>query len=214
MLSQQANDLGIILSDTTIEQAGEFNDTLDQLRLSFKSVMAELVAGADGAEERFVMFMDRLELLIKKYAPRFAKIAVDVIGLTFQTLLDMLPSILDSMVDGILNYDWGAFIGSLVQNILGAVWDIIAGRFQRTWGWLLGGGTEDKEYQARNQDSVTNANSLNTSTYTSSVNNRTDNSTYNLSINMNSTGYTQQDARTLAEEVIKEINIKKQASGR
>lgn len=73
-LSQEAEDLGIILSDKAVERAGEFNDELDKIRLSWKSVIAELIAGTEDAEENFDKFMDNIVETLNELAPVIAEV--------------------------------------------------------------------------------------------------------------------------------------------
>lgn len=73
-LSDEAESLGIILSEKTIKSAGDFNDEMDKLRMQGRSAFAELIAGADGAEAKFDEFIANLEEKIQILAPVFAKI--------------------------------------------------------------------------------------------------------------------------------------------
>lgn len=73
-LSDEAESLGIILSEKTIKSAGDFNDEMDRLRMQGRSAFAELIAGADGAEAKFDDFIANLEEKIEILAPIFAQL--------------------------------------------------------------------------------------------------------------------------------------------
>ena len=116
-LSDDAEQLGIILSETTIKKASDFNDELDRLRMQGRSAFAELIAGADGAEERFDAFISNLEEKIEILAPVFFKIG-EMLG------REILKGILKSLVDRF----WGML------------------KFTVGEGWLWGEKIWDKKY--------------------------------------------------------------------
>lgn len=77
-MAQKAHELGIILEDETIEGAGSFNDKLDELKLRGQSAFAELIMGAEGAEQKFDSFMDELAKIAEEAVPIFANIGLDI----------------------------------------------------------------------------------------------------------------------------------------
>lgn len=95
-LSQNAEDLGIILSDKTIQSAGDFNDKLDQLRLQGKSAFAELIAGADGASEKFDEYAQNLTDTIQDLAPKFLGIGLK---LGWNLIKGIFKGLLDTAID-------------------------------------------------------------------------------------------------------------------
>lgn len=70
------------------------------------------------------------------------------------------------------------------------------------------GQSDIESYYSNNDLKIPSSNNSNSSTYNQ------DNSQYNIEINMNPTGDLNYDAKELADEVIKQIVVKKQASGR
>lgn len=178
-LSNEAERLGIILDEQTIEYAGKFNDTLDQIRLQGKSAFASIIAGAEDAEERFNQFTQNLVVLLEELAPQF--------------------------------FEVGEKLG---QVLVSAIWERIKKNFEDKLlqsigkGWLWGF-EEETSNPINAIESATNE--INS---TSNIGYSSENSTYNISVEMSSTNYTKEDAKILAEEVIKEIATKKQASGR
>lgn len=88
------------------------------------------------------------------------------------------------------------------------------------YGWLWGG--DEAKNKLNNVFKPSNNNSYNettnnyttpTSTSNSNISNYEDNSTTNVDINLNASGNLDYDAKTLADEVIRQIALKKQASG-
>lgn len=102
-LSDEAESLGIILSENTIKSAGDFNDAMDKLRMQGRSAFAELIAGADGAEAKFDDFIANLEEKIEILAPVFAKIGERLAG----ELLKGLIKAIGDRLWGILKFTVG-----------------------------------------------------------------------------------------------------------
>lgn len=102
-LSDEAESLGIILSEKTIKSAGDFNDAMDKLRMQGRSAFAELIAGADGAEAKFDDFIANLEEKIEILAPVFAKIGERLAG----ELLKGLIKAIGDRLWGILKFTVG-----------------------------------------------------------------------------------------------------------
>lgn len=191
-LSRQAEEFGIILDEKTINSAGDFNDVLDRLKLQGKTAFAGIITGADGAEERFDEFLKNITHGIEELLPVF----YDVGGKLAMTLIEGLGKFLIDKLWGALK--WAVGEGWLwgekpADNIFANFWQS---------GFTADGGIFDNSPSTSIFESQSNMSSA------------TDNSTYNVNVNMTSSGYTSEDARNLANEVIKEIATKKQASGR
>lgn len=188
-LSRQAEEFGIILSEETIQKAGDFNDALDRLRLQGKSAFAELIAGTEGAEEKFDEYIANLEVAFNRLMPVFVEVGTQLGKAIIKGLGKALGNKLVDTIKWSLGKGW--LWGEKESNNI----------FENFWESGFGGGSSGGG---------------NTSIFESqsALSNSTDNSTTNVTVNMNSSGYTSEDARAIADEVIKEIVTKKQASGR
>ena len=96
-MSDEAERLGIILSERTIQKASDFNDEIDRLKAQGRSAFAELLAGADDADVRMEEFIKNLKSKIQQLAPVFRDIG---------TMLgqELIKGILLAIVDRL----WGA----------------------------------------------------------------------------------------------------------
>lgn len=105
-LSDEAESLGIILSENTIKSAGDFNDAMDKLRMQGRSAFAELIAGADGAEDKFDDFIANLEEKIEILAPVFAKIGERLAGELLKGLIKAVGDRLWGMLKFTVGEGW------------------------------------------------------------------------------------------------------------
>lgn len=190
-LSQQAEDFGIILEEDTIAKAGDLNDVLDRLKLQGKSAFAGLITGADGANEAFDEYLDNLVEGVDRVAPRLIEAGKKLI-IVFAKEIGK----------------------SAIKTLEGAL------RISLGEGWLWGEKFWDKydnfgDFLAGGFNDYSTIKSQPSSIFESQSNMQTsnDNSNYNVEITMNSSNYTEQDAKVIADEVIKQIATKKQARG-
>lgn len=105
-LSDEAESLGIILSEKTIKSAGDFNDEMDKLRMQGRSAFAELIAGADGAEAKFDDFIANLEEKIEILAPVFARIGERLAGELLKGLIKAVGDRLWGMLKFTVGEGW------------------------------------------------------------------------------------------------------------
>jgi hypothetical protein len=77
-MAEKAHELGIILENETIESAGSFNDKLDELKLQGQSAFAELIMGAEGAEQKIEEFADNLVLAFNSILPNILKVGENI----------------------------------------------------------------------------------------------------------------------------------------
>lgn len=191
-LTQQAEEFGIILDEKTINSAGDFNDVLDRLKLQGKTAFAGLITGAEDGQEKFDEFLKNITISLDKLTPVMTEIGTKLAWA-------LLKGFGKFLIDG--------FTGA-IQWAFGKGWiwgDKPTDNFFANWfqsGIGADGGIFDNTPSTSIFESQSNMSSA------------TDNSTYNVNVNMTSSGYTSEDARNLANEVIKEIATKKQASGR
>jgi hypothetical protein len=191
-LTQQAEEFGIILDEKTINSAGDFNDVLDRLKLQGKTAFAGLITGAEDGQQKFDEFLKNITYAIEMLTPKFYEIG----GKLGMSLIEGFGKYLIDRLWGILKWTVGE----------GWLWgdkptDNFFGNYFQSMG-TVSGGLFDNTPTTSIFESQSNMSSAN------------DNSTTNVTVNMTSTGYTSEDARNLANEVIKEIATKKQASGR
>ena len=221
-LSSEAENLGIILSEDIISQAGNLNDQLDQIKLSFKSVLAELVAGSPEAEEKLDAFLDNLGERVADWLPKFVKIGGTLLSKVIESLITMLPDILPAFIESImgftLEFDWVKLGKSIISAVLKGALSLLVNNplmqiLSKIFGFsldTLNQGIKDIDLFGDKAKSSLN----NLSSYTSSsTTNAIDNSNYAFEVNISSSNYTEQDARVIADEVIKQIATKKQARG-
>ena len=190
-LSNQAEEFGIILDEKTINSAGDFNDVLDRLKLQGKTAFAGLITGAEDGERKFKVFLDNISIAIEKLSPAFAKLGTQLAG---------------AFIEGFGKFLLDAIVG-LLRHLSGEGWLWGEKKYSGFNEWFMGGFGIHSSGMFDDVD---------TSIFESQSNmsSATDNSTTNVTVNMNSSGYTEEDARNIANEVIKEIVTKKQASGR
>ena len=105
-MAQEAHDLGIILSEETTEGAGALNDKLAELKLRGQSAFAELIFGAEGAEEKFDDFMDELAKIAEEAVPVFANIGLEIGGAMLKGIAKGLGNKIWEQVKFIFGEGW------------------------------------------------------------------------------------------------------------
>lgn len=215
-LSQEAENLGIILSDNTIAMAGNFNDTLDQIRLSFKSVFAELIGGAEDAPKKFEAFLESLAKQVEQWLPQLLAVVIQLFPKILAITMKLIAQIPTMLMDALTQVNWLEFFvdffKGFVESLVATVKNMVELLFGK--GWLWGKNTQTGTDTSAFKESMTSLSSEYTSSYSDSSSRTTDNSKYNIEISMTTTGYSEDDAKKLANDIIKEISTKKQASGR
>lgn len=215
-LSQEAENLGIILSDNTIAMAGNFNDTLDQIRLSFKSVFAELIGGAEDAPKKFEAFLESLTKQIEQWLPQLLAVVIQLFPKILAITMKLIAQIPTMLMDALTQVNWLEFFvdffKGFVESLVATVKNMVELLFGK--GWLWGKNTQTGTDTSAFKESMTSLSSEYTNSYSDNSSRTTDNSKYNIEISMTTTGYSEDDAKKLANDIIKEISTKKQASGR
>lgn len=215
-LSQEAENLGIILSDNTIAMAGNFNDTLDQIRLSFKSVFAELIGGAEYAPKKFEAFLESLAKQVEQWLPQLLAVVIQLFPKILAITMKLIAQIPTMLMDALTQVNWLEFFvdffKGFVESLVATVKNMVELLFGK--GWLWGKNTQTGTDTSAFKESMTSLSSEYTNSYSDSSSRTTDNSKYNIEISMTTTGYSEDDAKKLANDIIKEISTKKQASGR
>ena len=128
-MRQEAHDLGIVMSEETVQSASDFNDQLAVLKLQGKSAIAELIAGAPDAEEKLQKFIDNVLKMLDSYIPTFVNFALRLLLQVALALIKKAPSlaveIITTIQDVILNMDWLQFGIDLGKAILEGLVNII-----------------------------------------------------------------------------------------
>lgn len=220
-LSKEAENLGIILSEDTIAQASNLNDRLDQMKLSFKSVLAELIAGSPDAEQKLENFLDNMGETINDWLPKFIDIGGNLLKKVIESLIVMLPDVLPTFIEKVmgftLEFDWVKMGKSIISAVLKGALSILVNNpvmqfLSKVFGFSIDSLNQGiKDINLFGDKTKSSLNSL--SNYSSSTTNAIDNSNYAFEVNISSSNYTEQDARVIADEVIKQIATKKQARG-
>lgn len=192
-LSRNAEEFGIIMSDEVIQKSSDFNDILDRLKKQGKSAFAGLITGTEDASKQFDEYLNNLVEGIERIAPKLEEAGRKLLG----AFLKGLGKRFVQVAEGALRVSVGE----------GWLWGEKAWDKYNSFGEFLAGGFADYSTFGKNEK-------VSSIFETSNTTSSTDNSTYNVNVNMTSSGYTSEDARNLANEVIREISTKKQASGR
>ena len=133
-MRQEAHEMGIVLNESTINFASDFNDQIAVLKLQMNSVMASMVAGAPDAEERFDTFMGNLLTTVDKYLPAFVQFFLRLVGAIGNELMSYAPTliaeVITSIIDTIFEVNWfqvGVDIAlSIVEGILNVLGKLLS----------------------------------------------------------------------------------------
>lgn len=203
-LGNKAEELGIIMEESTIDTAGKFNDLLDEMKLRGQTAFAELIMGAEGAEEKFEDFMEDVTAIVETFIPVFADIG-----------LELGEELLKGFIKGV-----GEKLWSQIKFSVGEGWIWGEKKYDNFGEWFMkagfmidpdsptdiSGALDKIKPDEYTQDSSSSNNAP--------TNNYQDNSQFNVNIDFKSNGYSEEDAKELANLIIKEIATQKQASGR
>lgn len=108
-MAEKSHELGIILSEETTEGAGAFNDKLAELKLQGQSAFAELIMGAEGAEQKVEEFADNLVLAFNSILPNVLKVG---------------ENIGKALIAGLWSQIRGKFVEKLLQTVgYGWAWE-------------------------------------------------------------------------------------------
>lgn len=137
-MRQEAHDLGVVMSEETVQSASDFNDQMAVLKLQGKSALAELIAGTPDAEEKLQNFFDNVLVMLEGYAPKFVNFALRLVIQGAIAIIRISPSlasdIISVIIDTIFDINWlqvGIDIGKSILegflNIWGSVLNKIPG---------------------------------------------------------------------------------------
>ena len=173
------------LTDEQIQDLAKFDNMMNKVTTRIKNLIYQLGSSLMPIIRTVFDFLDQSIVPILKF------------------ILDLIKPIIDAI----------SWLFDKVNKFNNFAVDLTGKIFGKGWLW----GKEDEAKSSSSSSSGFNETLYNYnipgSTSNSNVYNE-DNSTYNLDLTVNSTGNLDYDAKNLADEVIKQIAIKKQASGR
>lgn len=122
----RAHELGIVMSDEVILAAADFNDTLLDMSLRFKTVVANMLAGKETAEEDLKELLADITFLFESYLPTFLQFGAKLLFAIVQGIWQNLPQIAE--IGGQLA---GELVAAIFEiNWLQVGWEIISGIFK------------------------------------------------------------------------------------
>lgn len=220
-MADKANQLGLVMNQSTIDASSRFNDTLAELKQQGMTAFASLLMGAENGGEMVDEFFDRVISMIINSMPRLAKTAVNILGKIVAQLVATIPTLAPSIMNAILQLDWIALgkdiikgIGQGIINGWASMLEAIVNPLIRAINWIPG--VNIPELKLGRVDFLGGSNAAATTINNSSATSKTvaDNSTNTYNITIASTGDESYDARQVADEVIREIVKRKQTIGR
>lgn len=223
---REANESGAIMSDRLIKAASDFNDKLATWQVQAKGIFTALLLGEDGAEELFDKFFDDTFDKINRTLPSIIKMIVKAAAKIITTIADNVDTIIDAFLEALYSVNWvevALKIGiALLKGIVKVLNPANLWKAFRTGINSVVSAFTGQEYVSAFSTGSTSS-SLADLMGTSTESNRQisassnyvqpsqDDYNFNITLNSVSQDY---DAKVLANEVMKELATKKQASGR
>lgn len=220
-MADKANQLGLVMNQSTIDASSRFNDTLAELKQQGMTAFASLLMGAENGGELVNQFFDRVISMIISNLPRLTKTAVNMLAKIFVQLAANIPEMAVSILDAIARLDWFNLgldiikgIGQGVINGLASLVEAAINPIIRVLNWIPG--VNIPELKLGRADFLGGSSEAATTINNSSATSKTiaDNSSNTYNITIEQSGDESYDAKRVADEVIKEIAIRKQALGR
>lgn len=187
------------------------------------SVVAGIMAYLYTTNEEFADSINRLIKPLSTILTSILQPISKVLSLIFeiaQPLIDMIANkmivqfeILATVLEPV------AWLLEKISDLMNKTWDFIGMIFGKGWLWGKEDTNASSHFARQNQERPTmDFNDYNfelpANTSTNTSYNNYSNDSYNIELNLNASGNLDYDARSLADEVIKQIAVKKQALGR
>lgn len=138
-MRQEAHDLGIVMSEESINFASDMNDTFAVLKLQGQSALASLVAGAPDAEEKLQNYFDSIMSMLDGYIPAFANFALRLIFQGAIAIARSAPSlvveILDVIIDTIFGINWLQVGIDIGKAVLEGILNVVLSALNLLLGW-------------------------------------------------------------------------------
>ena len=139
-MRQEAHDLGIVMSEETIQSASDFNDQLAVLKLQGQSALASLVAGAPDAEEKLQNFFDNVISTLEQYVPTFVnfslRLLLQISLALIRTAPSMVADLVSTIIDTVLSINWLQVGLDIGKSILEGILNIVVSGLNAALGWL------------------------------------------------------------------------------
>jgi len=154
-MGKEAHNLGIVISEDSIQKASDFNDKMDEFKLRGKGILVEMLLGEGGEEldAKFDKFIDDFIVGFENVFPKFVNFAIKLLQKLIISIAKMLPSLIPTLINAILDIDWLSVGLSIGEAILNGIWEILKRGLGALigYGWLWGGETStpaDMSYTA------------------------------------------------------------------
>lgn len=202
-MGKEAHDLGIVISEDLTEKAGDFNDKMDKFKLRGKGILAEMLLGEGGAEldAKFENFINDFMVGFENVFPKFVNFAIQLLQKLIISLAKMLPSLIPTLINAILDIDWLSVGLSIGEAILNGIWEILKRGLGALigYGWLWGGDIPSTPTTETNYSASDVVGGVVSETKTSTK--------VDLNINVSGeTAISQQNAETIAETLLPYID--------
>lgn len=221
-MADKANQLGLVMDQSTIDAASGFNDTLAELKQQGMAAFASLLMGAEGGEDMVDQFFERIMGFIENGIPKLTQKLVKLVVKISTKLIALVPELFGQFINEIAKINWlevgWDLIKGIAQGIINGLIQLIQAPINemiKILNWIPGvnipylnwGGVD---FLGSGNSAA--ATTINNSSATSKT--IADNSTNTYNITVENTGNVEYDARALADNVIKEIAVRKSALGR
>lgn len=138
-MRQEAHDLGIVMSEDTINFASDMNDRMAVLKLQGQSALASIVAGEEDAEEKLQNFFDNLMDFLEDYIPTLTNFGVRLLGEVAIAMVRVAPSlvveIFSAVIDTIFNINWFQVGVDIGKSLLEGIANILVSAVNALFGW-------------------------------------------------------------------------------
>lgn len=219
-MADKANQLGLVMNQSTIDASSRFNDTLAELKQQGMTAFASLLMGAENGGELVNQFFDRVISMIINNLPRLTKTAVNMLGKVVAQLIAKLPELFFEIVEAINSLDWFKLGMDIIKGIMQGIINGLASMLETAFNPMIRllnnipgiNIPEIKLGRVNFLGSSAAATTINNSSATSKT--IADNSvnTYNITM-PSTTGNLEYDVNLMADKVMKVVTARRQARG-
>ncbi|MBR5202937.1 MAG: hypothetical protein IKW45_06700 [Clostridia bacterium] len=101
-MRKEAHETGVVLNESAINFASDFNDKMAVLKLQGQSALASMVAGTPDAEEKLQNFFDNLLEIADTYTPTFVNYGIRLLIQVVLALVRIAPSLASELTSAII----------------------------------------------------------------------------------------------------------------
>lgn len=220
-MADKANQLGLVMNQSTIDASSRFNDTLAELKQQGMTAFASLLMGAENGSELVDQFFDRIISLIEKAIPKLTQKLTKIVVKISTRLIALVPELFGQFINEIAKINWlevgWDMIKGIAQGIINGLIQLIQAPINemiKILNWIPGVNIPYLNWGGVDflGGSSAAATTINNSSATSKTVADNSSNTYNITIEQS--GDESYDAKRVADEVIKQIAVRKQALGR